>query len=140
MENTQTQRPTPTFQRKSTKTHEKSEMGHAVHEPLPTFDQTSSRRRVERRSRRKRGGDMKFQDKNKELGVEVVCEDDEKAEVERKIEALQKIVPGGESLGVDNLFEETAGYIMTLQYQVKALRALATFFERLEKENTKFGG
>lgn len=67
-------------------------------------------------------------------------EEDDREEIERKIHALQRIVPGGESLGVDKLFDETAGYIMALQCQVKALRALAGFFDKLEKENTKFGG
>ncbi|KHN11958.1 hypothetical protein glysoja_019931 [Glycine soja] len=65
---------------------------------------------------------------------------DDREEIERKIHALQRIVPGGESLGVDKLFDETAGYILALQYQVKALRALTGFFEKLEKEKTKFGG
>lgn len=65
--------------------------------------------------------------------------DDDKEEVERKIEALQRIVPGGGSLGVDKLFEETAGYIMALQGQLKAMKALASFFEGLEKEKKKFG-
>ena len=67
-------------------------------------------------------------------------EGDDREEIERKIHALQRIVPGGESLGVDKLFDETAGYILALQYQVKALRALTGFFEKLEKEKTKFGG
>lgn len=71
-------------------------------------------------------------------GGEEEAEDD-KEEVERKIEALQRIVPGGESLGVDKLFEETAGYIMALQGQLKAMKALANFFEGLEKEKKKFG-
>ncbi|XP_074370554.1 transcription factor PAR2-like [Apium graveolens] len=73
-------------------------------------------------------------------------EDDEeeeecKEEVEKKIVELQKIVPGGESLGnVDNLFEETAGYILDLQNQIKGLRVLASFFELLDKQKTKLGG
>lgn len=67
-------------------------------------------------------------------------EEDDREEIERKIHALQRIVPGGESLGVDKLFDETAGYIMALQCQVKALRTLAGFFDKLEKEKTKFGG
>ncbi|KAL2476594.1 Uncharacterized protein Adt_37330 [Abeliophyllum distichum] len=67
-------------------------------------------------------------------------ESDEKAEVEKKIVALQKIVPGGESLGVDKLFEETAEYILTLQCQVKVLRFLASFVEGPEIEKRKLGG
>ncbi|XP_030515709.1 transcription factor PAR1-like [Rhodamnia argentea] len=67
-------------------------------------------------------------------------EDENKAEMEGKIAALQRIVPGGVELGVDKLFEETAGYILNLQGQVKAMRALANFFEVLEKEKWKLGG
>ncbi|KAK1404838.1 Transcription factor PAR2 [Heracleum sosnowskyi] len=69
-------------------------------------------------------------------------EDEEecKEEVEKKIVELQKIVPGGESLeNVDNLFEETAGYILDLQNQIKGLRVLASFFELLDKQKTKLG-
>ncbi|KAL2316801.1 hypothetical protein Fmac_030677 [Flemingia macrophylla] len=70
-----------------------------------------------------------------------VDEGGDREEIERKIYALQRIVPGGESLGVDKLFDETAGYILALQYRVKALRALTGFFDKLEKEKkTKFGG
>lgn len=65
---------------------------------------------------------------------------DEREEVEVKIRALQRIVPGGESLGADKLFEETAGYIMALQRQLKAMKTIANFFEALDKENTKLGG
>jgi len=65
---------------------------------------------------------------------------DDREEVERKIHALQRIVPNGESFGVDKLFDETAGYIVALQYQVKALKALTGFFEKLEKDKTKLGG
>ncbi|XP_016457866.2 uncharacterized protein LOC107781644 isoform X1 [Nicotiana tabacum] len=67
-------------------------------------------------------------------------EGDDKAEVEEKILALQKIVPGGESLGVDMLFEETAGYILALQCQIKTLKVLASFVEGSEKERMKLGG
>lgn len=67
-------------------------------------------------------------------------EEEDREEVERKIHALQKIVPNGESFGVDNLFDETATYIMALQSQLKALKALTSFFESLEKDKTKFGG
>ncbi|XP_054792867.1 transcription factor PAR1 [Prosopis cineraria] len=67
-------------------------------------------------------------------------EEEEREEIEKKIEALQRIVPGGESLEMDKLFDETAGYIMALQYQIKGLRALSNLFERLEKEKSKLGG
>ncbi|XP_022878650.1 uncharacterized protein LOC111396448 [Olea europaea var. sylvestris] len=65
---------------------------------------------------------------------------DEKAEVDEKIVALQKIVPGGESLCADKLFEETAEYILTLQCQIKVLSFLASFVEGPEIEKRKLGG
>jgi len=80
------------------------------------------------------------EDEEKEREEDEDGDGDDREEIERKIHALQRIVPGGESLGVDKLFDETAGYILALQYQVKALRALTGFFEKLEKEKTKFGG
>ena len=67
-------------------------------------------------------------------------DDDEKVEVKRKIVALQRIVPGGESLGADKLFEETAEYILALQCQIKAMRVLTGFIEGLEKQKRKLGG
>lgn len=65
---------------------------------------------------------------------------DEKAEVEKKIVALQKIVPGGERLPVEELFEETAEYILELQCQVKMLRFLAAFVQGSEKTKRMLGG
>ncbi|MED6111982.1 hypothetical protein PIB30_057416 [Stylosanthes scabra] len=68
-------------------------------------------------------------------------EEEEREEVERKIEALKKIVPGGESVeGVEKLFDETAGYILSLQCQLNTLRALATLFNNLHHQNTNLGG
>jgi hypothetical protein len=117
-------------------------MGNAVHEALLPRFQTGRRRGESQSSGRRKRRDMKFLHKGAGGGggAGVSAEEDEKAEVERKIEALQRIVPGGESLGLDKLFEETAGYIMTLQCQVKALRTLSSFFEALEKEKRKLGG
>lgn len=83
--------------------------------------------------------DCAVEEKEKEEKEEEEGSDD-REEVERKIHALQRIVPNGESFGVDKLFDETAGYIVALQYQVKALKALTGFFEKLEKDKTKLGG
>ncbi|KAK6919750.1 hypothetical protein RJ641_015654 [Dillenia turbinata] len=69
-----------------------------------------------------------------------VSDDEDKVEVEKKIMQLQGIIPNGESLGIDTLFEETARYILALQAQVKAMKVVAAFFEGLEKETRKFGG
>ncbi|KAK6917954.1 hypothetical protein RJ641_016376 [Dillenia turbinata] len=69
-----------------------------------------------------------------------VRDDEDNVEVEKKIMRLQSIIPNGESLGIDSLFEETARYILALQAQVIAMKVVATCFQGLEKENRKFGG
>ncbi|RWR96157.1 transcription factor PAR1 [Cinnamomum micranthum f. kanehirae] len=66
--------------------------------------------------------------------------EDEKVGVEKRIKALQRLVPGGESLDPERLFEETADYILALEEQVNAMKVLASFFDGLEKEKTKVGG
>lgn len=82
----------------------------------------------------------KRQKRRRESGYIVNNNNNEEEEVEEKILALQKIVPGGETLGVDMLFEETAGYILQLQCQVKALKVLASFVEGNDKQRMKLGG
>lgn len=59
---------------------------------------------------------------------------------EKKIVALKKIVPGGETLAVENLLEETADYILSLQYKVEALRFLVAIVESSENNKRKLGG
>ncbi|KAL1567309.1 hypothetical protein AAHA92_02799 [Salvia divinorum] len=88
---------------------------------------TAAACRCMRRSKRRR-------DENPEL----VGGDE--AEVDKKIVALQKIVPGGERLPVDELFEETAEYIFALESQVEALRFLAAFVQTSDKRKRKLGG
>ncbi|TMW87593.1 hypothetical protein EJD97_019740 [Solanum chilense] len=80
----------------------------------------------------------KRQKRRRESGY--IVKNNEEEEVEEKILSLQKIVPGGETLGVDRLFEETAGYILQLQCQIKALKVLANFVEGNDKQRMKFGG
>lgn len=67
-------------------------------------------------------------------------DDDEVMEIARKVRALQKLVPGGEDLAMDRLFEETADYVEALQKQVNAMRALASLLGRLDKEKRLMGG
>ncbi|CAA7055840.1 unnamed protein product [Microthlaspi erraticum] len=67
-------------------------------------------------------------------------EEDEEEVVKEKISALQRIIPGGTALGVDALFEETAGYIMSLQCQIKTIKVLTSFLQRLDNQDMKFGG
>ncbi|CAN6446476.1 unnamed protein product [Victoria cruziana] len=58
----------------------------------------------------------------------------EKDGVERRVRALKRLVPGGRGMAVEKLFEETADYIMALQGQVTAMKALASFFESVGDE------
>ncbi|KAK7372845.1 hypothetical protein VNO80_06233 [Phaseolus coccineus] len=131
----------PTFLRKPSDDQANSTV--SSHKSLHVFRHSRRRCRKELTVKEpaKEGEDEekeKEKEKEKEEGED--GDGDDREEIERKIHALQRIVPGGESLGVDKLFDETAGYILALQYQVKALRALTGFFEKLEKEKTKFGG
>lgn len=151
MEDTETQTAISSYEkREARKTHLKSQMGNAINDSLAHLDRRRSRRKprdlvkthrknVKRSSSHSSSSSSSGSDSGAGAGAGE-DEDEEKEEVERKIQALQRIVPGGESLGVDKLFEETAGYIMALQCQLKAMKTLATFFEGLEKEKRKFGG
>ncbi|KAJ4896162.1 Transcription factor PAR2 [Raphanus sativus] len=68
-------------------------------------------------------------------------EDDDDEGVEEKIETLQTIVPGGTELEVEELFEETASYILALQCQINAIKVITAFLERCDKnDDMKFGG
>ncbi|XP_009356632.2 transcription factor PAR1 [Pyrus x bretschneideri] len=135
---TQTQLPKSTFKRKHRKNQLKPRMGNGVQESLSS--KNFLQRAAESTHGRSRKQNMKSDMVNDVKTASREEEDGEKEEVERKIEALQRIVPGGESRGVDELFEETAGYIMALQGQLKAMKELASFVEGLEKEKRKFGG
>lgn len=106
-------------------------MGTALLEDLP---------RTTRGTRRKRRDLCAQKKEEKQQKIEDEEEEDEKTEVKRKIVALQRIVPGGEALGVDKLFEETADYILALQCQIKTMKALTSVIEGLEKQKRKLGG
>lgn len=139
MDNTLNQEDIPAFHKKQRKAHKKSEDKNTVHESLVSF-RRGRRPETHRRTRRNRR-EMKIQEKDHGvMSGNSQDDDEEKEEVERKIVALQRIVPGGESLEVDKLFEETAGYILALQCQIKAMRTFASFLEGMEKEKSKFGG
>ncbi|XP_021274482.1 transcription factor PAR1-like [Herrania umbratica] len=143
MENALNQTNIPTFQSKETKTHQSPLIGNALHEPLPASFQRNRGTRRKRREYLKAKKKDHLSEKQGAGGEEEDDDDDDdddKAEVKRKIVALQRIVPGGESLGVDKLFEETAGYILALQCQIKAMRVLSCFIEGLEKQKRKLGG
>ncbi|XP_020098406.1 transcription factor IBH1-like [Ananas comosus] len=64
-------------------------------------------------------------------------EEVEEEGVEERVRALRRLVPGGEGMGVETLFEETADYIEALQGQVSAMRALASLLHGLEREETE---
>lgn len=104
-----------------------------------------SARRPAERQRRSRRRKISYNNNSvmKKIATSSVfngCEEEEEEEVESKINALQKMVPGAESLALDKLFEETAGYILALQFQVKTLKFLTNFVEGSQKEKRKLGG
>ncbi|KAJ3695277.1 hypothetical protein LUZ60_000654 [Juncus effusus] len=55
-------------------------------------------------------------------------------EIEEKVKALQRLVPGGDEMQVERLFEETADYIEALREQVSVMRALAGLLNGLDSE------
>ncbi|XP_042484880.1 transcription factor PAR2-like [Macadamia integrifolia] len=140
METTQDHEISPTIPTTEKKrTHQESEMGH---EALQSSNGLLHHRRrskaINRRLRRKRrNAKAKLQRNNSNASGE---EDEEKVGIEKRIMLLQSIIPGGESLGIEKLFEETALYILALQGQVKAIKILTSLFESLEKEKSKLGG
>ncbi|KAJ4787703.1 basic helix-loop-helix (bHLH) DNA-binding superfamily protein [Rhynchospora pubera] len=70
------------------------------------------------------------------LVAEVVADvAEEKEEIEDKVRALQRLVPGGEEMEVDRLFEETADYIEALREQVGVMRALACILDGMESRD-----
>ncbi|XP_017629513.1 transcription factor PAR1-like [Gossypium arboreum] len=129
---------TPTFY---SKTQQNPLMGSALHEAFPTFQTTrgtTRKRTVYLKSQNK--DSLREEEEEEEEGEDDDDDDDERIEVKRKIVALQRIVPGGEALGVDKLFEETAGYILALQGQIRAMRVLTSFIEGMDKQKRKLGG
>ncbi|GMI98124.1 hypothetical protein HRI_003481700 [Hibiscus trionum] len=132
--NLMNQTKTPTFYTK--KNPLKRKALHEEEEDLPTFQ----RARGTARKRREYSNKAQNEDSLSETQGDDGVADDEKTEVKRKIVALQRIVPGGEDLGADQLFDETAEYILALQCQIRAMKALASFIEGLDKEKRKLGG
>ncbi|XP_010272642.1 PREDICTED: uncharacterized protein LOC104608377 [Nelumbo nucifera] len=119
---------------------ERTEMGHILHHQSSNGPHRRRRSKIQQRLGRKKRSNSSIKSK---LHRNVFCTgecDEDKVGIQRRITTLQRIVPGGESLGVEKLFEKTACYILSLQCQVNAMKILASFFEGLEKENNKFGG
>ena len=44
--------------------------------------------------------------------------------VSRRVRTLRRLVPNTQSMGLDGLFTETAGYIMRLQMRVEVMKAM----------------
>ncbi|KAL5716436.1 hypothetical protein ACHQM5_018125 [Ranunculus cassubicifolius] len=110
---------------------------HLLHHPKTSMN-ISRKFKAPKFQKRKK---VVIDEENDDEGDEVVNgDDDDKVGIERRIIALQRLVPGGESLEIDKLFEETAGYILALQGQVKTMKVLTNIFEGLDKENRRLGG
>lgn len=57
--------------------------------------------------------------------------------IDGKLGTLQRLVPGGRSMGFDTLLQETADYILNLEVQVHAMEALAEFYTSSISVRTK---
>lgn len=66
--------------------------------------------------------------------VDTTSEADESVEIERRVKALQRLIPGGESMEMEKLFCETAAYIEELRGQVMMMRSLAEFIDAVARE------
>ncbi len=44
--------------------------------------------------------------------------------IERRVKTLKKLIPNGDSMGLDGLFKETADYILSLQMRVRAMQVM----------------
>ncbi|OWM73302.1 transcription factor PAR1-like [Punica granatum] len=143
MELTEHQEPTSTLQRKSGKSRQNPDLAMPKNKKRKGLLEPSERKNRAAKSRKQRTPEQQqpepHDSQHREETEREDGEESDRAEVERKIVALQRIVPGGEELGVDTLFEETAEYILSLQCQVKSMRALTSFFEGLERNKRKLG-
>ncbi|XP_050229586.1 transcription factor PAR1 [Mercurialis annua] len=101
---------------------------------------SSSRRNRQRRARRSssKRRDQLVKNNNKK---KMTNNEEEDELLEKKIWVLKMILPGGESIdGIDELFQETAHYILDLQSQIQAMKILSSFLQGMDKEKRKFGG
>ncbi|KAJ4977246.1 hypothetical protein NE237_002352 [Protea cynaroides] len=139
METTQDHETSPTFPTtEKKKTHQECEMNHeALQSSNGFFHRRPRSKAINKRLHRKRSNTKEKLERNNSNASSDGEED--KVGVEKRIKMLQSIIPGGESFGIEKLFEETALYILALQGQVKAIKILTSFFESLEKEKSKFG-
>ncbi|KAF8047197.1 hypothetical protein N665_3154s0006 [Sinapis alba] len=52
------------------------------------------------------------------------CEEDEDGEIEEKLSELQKLLPGGEEMNVEDMLNEIGNYIKCLELQTIALKSI----------------
>ncbi|KAH0464425.1 hypothetical protein IEQ34_007211 [Dendrobium chrysotoxum] len=55
-------------------------------------------------------------------------------EIDKRVRALKKLVPGTEEMDINQLFEETVVYITALEQKVDAMRGLTSFLDGLVGE------
>ncbi|KAJ0250855.1 Transcription factor bHLH146 [Hirschfeldia incana] len=52
------------------------------------------------------------------------CKEDEDGEIEEKLRELQKLLPGGEEMNVEEMLSEIGNYIKCLELQTSALKSI----------------
>ncbi|PKU84218.1 transcription factor PAR2-like [Dendrobium catenatum] len=58
-------------------------------------------------------------------------------EIDKRVRALKKLVPGTEEMDIKELFEETVVYIAALERKVDAMRGLTSFLDGLEMRSKR---
>ncbi|CAF2243347.1 hypothetical protein BRARA_H01418 [Brassica rapa] len=56
--------------------------------------------------------------------LEGACKEDEDGEIEEKLSELQKLLPGGEEMNVEEMLSEIGNYIKCLELQTIALKSI----------------
>lgn len=56
-------------------------------------------------------------------------------QIVRKLQKLRRLVPGGDSTGIDDLFCAAADYILTLQMKVRVMEFMVNMFTPQDPDN-----
>jgi hypothetical protein len=56
-------------------------------------------------------------------------------QIVRKLQTLRRLVPGGDSTGIDDLFCAAADYILTLQMKVRVMEFMVNVFTPKDLDN-----
>nr|XP_019708851.1 transcription factor bHLH69-like [Elaeis guineensis] len=58
-----------------------------------------------------------------------------RSHIERRMKKLRRLLPNGESVGLEGLFGEAADYIMSLQMQVKVMQIMVSVLSPMDSDD-----